>query len=65
MKFDRDQIAEAGLFYCVPWMRQAEARIAALEAALEELLHACAGVDVFHWSVPTLDSQANPQGDSK
>jgi len=37
MKADAALIASQGLFYCVPWIRQAEARIAKLEAELQRI----------------------------
>lgn len=35
MTFEEDRVVAEGLFYCLPWMRQARARIRNLEAALK------------------------------
>jgi hypothetical protein len=37
MIIDKDQVAEAGLFYCLPWMRLANAKIEQLEAVLRDI----------------------------
>jgi hypothetical protein len=37
MEIDKDRIAADGLFYCVPWMREAQTRIEHRENLIREL----------------------------
>lgn len=36
MTFEEERIVAEGMFYCLPWMRQARARIRNLETALRD-----------------------------
>jgi hypothetical protein len=38
VNLDEDRIVADGLFYCVPWMKVAQDRIAQLESALREAM---------------------------